>query len=119
MSDSESRHKTQLVQVRCTPDEKSALRDRASDFGVSVGELCRRTLFGALPKTRLDQKAILELAQLRGDLGRMGGLLKGWLAGSFEQKPPALRSHTDVVNLLRQIEATQKAVLETLGKVGK
>ena len=119
MSDSESRNKTELVQVRCTPEEKSALRNRATDFGVSVGELCRRSIFSSLPKSRVDQKAIQELANLRADLGRMGGLLKGWLAGSFDQKPPALRSHTDVVNLLREIDARQKSVLDVLGRLGK
>lgn len=119
MSDSESRNKTELVQVRCTPDEKSSLRERASDFGVSVGELCRRAIFSSIPKSKVDQKAVQELANLRADLGRMGGLLKGWLAGSFEQKPPVLRSHTDVVSLLREIDARQKSVLDALGKLGK
>jgi hypothetical protein len=33
---SESRQKTKLIQVRCTPDEKAVLQARAAAFGVSM-----------------------------------------------------------------------------------
>jgi len=120
---SESRKKTKLVQVRCTPDEKVELKARAAEFRMSVGELCRRAIFGAIPKSKTDQNAIQELSVLRADLGRLGGLLKGWLAGSFSQASPSLKTHSDVVRLLREIEAAQKqvvgAVHKVSGKVGK
>lgn len=114
---SESRKKTELVQVRATPEEKAGLRARASEFNVSVGELCRRAIFGSVPKSRSDQRAIEELAAMRADLGRLGGLLKGWLAGSFAQKPPSLRGRDDVVKLLHEIETAQKQVVETVRRV--
>src|SRR5476649_1987179 len=76
---SENRVKTELIQVRATPDEKAMLKTRAAAFGISVGELCRQTIFGAKPKSLVDQQAIQALADARADLGRIGGLLKGWL----------------------------------------
>ena len=85
MGRSESRQKTETIGVRCTPEEKAALKARADAFGISVGALCRDTIFGAKPKSKTDQNAIDELALTRADLGRLGGLLKGWLAGVFEE----------------------------------
>lgn len=119
VSRSESRQKTQLVQVRCTPLEKQQLKSRAAAFGssMSVGELCRSIIFGSQPKSMTDQVAIVELAHLRADLGRMGGLLKGWLSGSFIQAPPALKSHSDVIKLLKEIDVAQQRVLEVVEKV--
>lgn len=108
---SESRKKTMLIQVRATPEEKKKLNARAVAFGISMGELCRQAIFGAIPKSKTDQNAIDELASTRADLGRLGGLLKGWLSGSFPQVCPTLQTHSDVVKLLREIEAAQKAVV--------
>jgi len=109
---SESRQKTELIQVRATPEEKEQLKTRAAAFGVSMGELCRQTIFGAKPKSRVDQNAIQELAATRADLGRIGGLLKGWLAGSF---PAAPRPSTEQVRvLLKQIEASQVTVIASV-----
>lgn len=116
---SESRQKTELIQVRATPQEKAGLKERAAQFGVSVGELCRRVIFDAVPKSRADQNAITELALARADLGRLGGLLKGWLAGQFTQPPPALGAQGEVVRLLREIEASQKRVVEVVQRVAK
>ena len=115
---SESRQKTELIQVRATPEEKEQLRTRAAAFGVSMGELCRRTIFDAKPQARVDQDAIQELAVTRADLGRLGGLLKGWLAGSFPASP---RPNIEQVRaLLKQLEVSQAAVVATVKRlVGK
>ena len=110
---SEARQKTKLIQVRATPEEKIQLQARAAVFGISMGELVRQTLFGSKPKSKTDQVAIQVLADTRADLGRMGGLLKGWLAGSFPGSPPP-PSQAEIRKLLREIEAGQKAVLEAV-----
>jgi plasmid stability protein len=114
---SESRNKTLTIGVRATPDEKKKLQSRAAAFGISMGELVRESLFNSMPKSKTDQSAISELAITRADLGRLGGLLKGWLAGTFPQGVPAPQTQPDVVKLLRQIEAAQKQVLEAVSKV--
>ncbi len=114
---SESRQKTELIQVRATPDEKERLRARAAAFGISMGELCRQTIFASTPRSKTDQGAIAELAGTRADLGRLGGLLKGWLSGAFEKPVPDIQTRDDVIALLRQIEATQALVLERVKKV--
>jgi hypothetical protein len=113
------RQKTKLIQVRVTPEEKLRLKERAGEFGVSVGELCRRSIMSSLPKSLVDQNAIRELALLRADLGRLGGLLKGWLAGSFARQPPAISTRDDVVRLRRQIEEAQRDVIKAAQRVSK
>ncbi len=116
-SRSESRKKTLTIGVRATPLEKEMLKARAAAFSISVGELCRRAIFGSVPKSKTDQDAISELALTRADMGRMGGLLKGWLSGIFAQNAPTLKTHTEVVNLLREIEGAQVKVLEAAKKL--
>ena len=114
---SESRQKTKLIQVRATPDEKERLRARAAAFGISMGELCRQAIFASTPRSKTDLGAIGELASTRADLGRLGGLLKGWLSCAFEKPTPDMQTRDDVVALLRQIEATQALIVEAVKKV--
>lgn len=106
---SESRQKTKVVGVRATPEEHASLKASADAFGISMGELCRQTIFGAQPKSQVDQNAVVELALTRADLGRLGGLLKGWLVGSFPGAPQP--DITQVHPLLKQLESSQATVL--------
>ena len=108
---------TATIQVRATPAEKALLKTRADAFGLSLGELCRKAIFNAKLKSKTDQQAIVELASTRADLGRVGGLLKGWLSGAF----PAVTSAeaVNVRSLLRQIEAAQNVVAEAAKKLVK
>ena len=114
---SESRIKILTIGVRVTPEEKERLKKRADSFGVSMGELCRRAIFDSIPKSKVDQNAIEELAATRADLGRLGGLLKGWLAGSFTQPPPSIQTRNDVVSLRLEIEAAQRNVVEAVRRL--
>jgi hypothetical protein len=114
---SESRQKTKLIQVRATPEEKEKLKAKADAFGVSVGELCRSAIFGVILKPKTDQNAIQELAATRADMGRVGGLLKGWLSGAFPHGIPSTKVHTEVVALLREIEKAQIRVIDAFTKV--
>lgn len=118
MGRSESRQKTETIGVRCTPEEKAALKARADAFGISVGALCRDTIFGAKPKSKTDQNAIDELALTRADLGRLGGLLKGWLAGVFEEVgTPTVDTMPMVSDLLREVQEAQLKVLAAVSSL--
>lgn len=115
MSSSTSRIKNKTIQVRATEEEKARLKARAEVFGISVGELCRQTIFGATPKSRADQVAIQALAMARSDLGKLGGLLKGWMGGAFPSSPAAERN--EVRALLNKIEAAQRVVVTMAQKL--
>lgn len=103
--------------MRVTPEEKEKLEFIASAFAISVGALCRGALLKLIPKSKTDLNAIQELAATRADLGRLGGLLKGWLAGSFPPGVPQPSTHQDVISLLHQIQEAQKLVVESVKKV--
>lgn len=117
MSHSENRLKTKLIQVRATPEEKDKLKARAVAFGISMGELCRQIIFGAKPKSKTDQDAIRELAAMRADLGRLGGLLKGWLSDSFPAAPTPDRNQ--VRELLENIQAAQLKIVGVVSAISK
>lgn len=107
---SEVRQKTKLIQVRATPEEKSALKNRADAFGISMGELCRETIFGAKPKSKTDQLAIAELATTRADLARLGNMLRGWLGTAFPYSPAPDRKQ--VRDLIREIDVAKAKVTD-------
>ncbi len=115
MSNSESRKKTATIQVRATPSEKALLKARADAFGISLGELVRATIFKTKPHAKTDLKAIQELAASRADLGRVGGLLKGWLGGAFQNAP--LADQMQIRSLLKKIENAETEVIKAVKKL--
>jgi hypothetical protein len=112
---SEKRQKTKVLGVRATPEEHAKLKAKAAAFGISMGELCRETLFGTTPKSKIDQEGIEALAVARADLGRLGGLLKGWLAGSFPDAPEP--DSVQIRDLLKKSEAAQAVVVSAVKKL--
>ena len=77
-SGSETRRLTQLVHCRLLPDEKITVKTRASALGISVSQYVRETALGALhrpPRRRLPTVAEKSLAQVIGQLGRVGNNL--------------------------------------------
>ena len=67
------------IYVRVSAAEKAQLQAIAEACSCSVPALLRHTALGHPVKSTLDHQAVTELSRLRGDLGRMGGLLKLWL----------------------------------------
>ena len=59
------------------------------------------------PKVTVDQRAIHELARLRGDLGRLGGLLRMWLS---DDRRAGFGQHLDVPDLLERTEALRDQI---------
>ena len=108
---SEKRIKTKLIGVRATPSEYDQFKAVADSFGVSVGELCRSASFNLVLKSKTDQKAIGNLAACRADLGRLGGLLKGWLADAFPNAPTPDRLR--VIALLNEINAAKTVMVNS------
>lgn len=67
MSKSESRKRTELLLgVRCYPDEKEAIQEKAKSAGLSVGEFFRRCALGRRIEAKCDTDLILELRRLGG-----------------------------------------------------
>jgi len=112
---SEKRVKTKLIGVRATPAEYNQFKAVADSFGVSVGELCRSASFNLVLKSKTDQEAIGNLAACRADLGRLGGLLKGWLADAFPNAPTPDRQR--IIALLNEINTAKSLMVDSAQKL--
>lgn len=74
-----TRKEVSPVKVWCLPEEKFLIQELAKKHGLSASSYLRNLGIGNPVESSMDQQAILELARINGDLGRLGGLLKMWL----------------------------------------
>ena len=67
MSKSESRNRTAtLPPVRCLPEERDAIRQKATDAGLSLGAFMLRCAMSRKIVPQTDHKLIMELSRLGG-----------------------------------------------------
>lgn len=75
-----TRPRRERIEVWVTPDEKAELADRAAQGGLSLSAYLRAAGMNHPIRSVLDLRAVAELGKVNGDLGRVAGLLKLWLA---------------------------------------
>ena len=102
--------------VYCLPAERAMIQQLADSAGMSVTRYLREVGLGYKIQGVLDSRAVRELVRVNGDLGRLGGLLKLWLAGD----PRTAHFHVEHVHvLLNRIETTQmemRAIMDAVIK---
>lgn len=101
---SETRKKTALVMVRVTPDEREEIAALAATCSLSVPEFMRRMALSYTPKSTLDAQAIIEMAKINGDMGRVVGLLKLWLSTESKKNEAFNYSIPKLVNELTALK---------------
>jgi len=94
------------IYVRVSAEEKAQLQAIAEACSCSVPALLRYTALGHQVKSTLDHQAVMELSRLRGDLGRMGGLLKLWLTQE-EQWVESGAKKVEIRELIEQLQDLQ------------
>ncbi len=99
----QTRDRLKPIKVYVTAGERAAIEVNAKACDLTVSAYLRALGSGYEPKSTLDQRAIGDLLRVNADHGRLGGLLKLWLAEKQGEGAPAY----DVRTLLRQIEALQ------------
>jgi hypothetical protein len=99
----QTRDRLKPIKVYVTPGERAAIEVNAKACSLTISAYLRTVGSGYEPKSTLDQRAIGDLLRVNADHGRLGGLLKLWLAEKRDEGAPAY----DVRTLLRQIEALQ------------
>lgn len=95
------------VRLRVTNLEQEEIKNRAKMFGVTTSNYLRNIALNYPIYSKVDQLAFLELAKCRGDLGRLGGLLKMWLSNKNRR---AGLDPIDINKLLKEIEAKQEEI---------
>lgn len=68
------------IEVWVTPDERAEIAERADQSGLSLSAYLRAAGLNHPVRSVYDLKAAAEIGRVNGDLGRVAGLLKLWLA---------------------------------------
>jgi hypothetical protein len=100
------RDKARPIKVLVTDDERAAIERGASAVAMPPSTYLRNLGAGHVPKSTLDQQAILALMKVNADQGRLGGLFKLWLTGADNKDALTIT----IRKLLKEIEDTQKTL---------
>jgi len=98
MTDARDRIRRLLVTVN--GEERAAIKANAKAAGLSVSAYLRAVGLGYEVRSVLDHQHVLEVIRARGDLGRVGGLLKLWLSERADEGAAA----SDVRRVLERLE---------------
>ena len=75
-----ARRKLPPIKVWVNEDERAEIADRAAQTGMSMSAYLLAAGLNHPIRSVLDLRAVAELGKVNGDLGRVAGLLKLWLA---------------------------------------
>lgn len=104
---SPARRASPHIKVWLLPSEKAAIQAKASAHTLSDSAYLRTLGLDMPIRSTVDQEAILELAKINGDLGRLGGLLKMWLTN----RDRAI-NESRITALVADLEGTQALLFE-------
>src|SRR5271166_5782851 len=82
----ETRDRHRQLRVVVSASERSRIEERARSAGLSVSAYLRTAGLCHPIRSTLDHAAVMELAKVNGDQGRLGGLLKLWLPASGHRR---------------------------------
>ena len=108
-----ARDRINHLQVVVNGDERRRIQERAQDAGLSVSAYLRAVGLGKAIRPAADHAAVLALAKINGDQGRLGGLLKLWLV----DRPGRGASESEVRQLLDRISELQGRLADAVGRV--
>jgi Mobilization protein NikA len=109
----ETRDRRCPLRVIVSASERSRIEERARSAGLSVSAYLRTAGLCHPIRSAFDHEAVVELAKVNGDQGRLGGLLKLWLA----DRPGIGAPETDVRLLLDRIAELQGRLAEIAGRI--
>ncbi|MEQ1544583.1 conjugal transfer protein TraJ [Methyloglobulus sp.] len=115
-----NRKSTTPIKVCCTPDERQAIADKAGQCGLSVSNFLRTVGLGSGVVSVVDHRKVDELVRINGDLGRLGGLLKLWLANEAHFQSISGQGFKDqILATISDINANQASLKAIIKQVVK
>jgi hypothetical protein len=109
----EARDRKRHLKVVVSASERARIEERAKSAGMSISAYLRNAGLGHSIKSVLDHAAVMDLAKVNGDQGRLGGLLKLWLV----DRPGKGMSEAEVRRLLERIGDLQGRLADVVGRV--
>jgi hypothetical protein len=113
MKERETRDRQRHLKVVVSANERARIEERAGAASLSISAYLRTAGLGRPIRSTLDYGAVMELAKINGDQGRLGGLLKLWLV----DRPGKGMSESEVRRLLDRIGELQGRLAEVVGRV--
>lgn len=110
---SPARRRGKPIEVWVTDDEKEAITKCAEEAGMSRSGYLRALGLNTPIRSVVDLKAVAELAKVNGDLGRVAGLLKLWLA---EKNGQGARP-TEVERMMIEFRELQAGIREKMSAI--
>ena len=103
------RAKKLILRTYLTPEEHAQIRASASKAGLSLSTFSKRVCLGFSVPSLEHQEARIELRRLKGDLGRLGGLVKQALANGADR--------LTVHRLLHELDVRQREVQQAIAGI--
>jgi hypothetical protein len=103
------------IKVWVTDEEKEAIAEMARRAGLSMSAFLLAAGMNAPIKSTVDLMAVADLAKVNGDLGRVAGLLKLWLAEKRGQGASPL----EVEAMMKRFRELQGEMLAVMSRVSK
>lgn len=110
-----TRPRGKRIEVWLTPEEQAEIADRAAAAGLSLSAYLRAAGLNHPVRSVLDLRAVAELGRVNGDLGRVAGLLKLWLA---EKRGQGARP-SEVEAMMVQFRQLQTELHAVMGRAVK
>ncbi|BAQ82811.1 plasmid mobilization protein [Pseudomonas sp. St29] len=108
-----ARRRGKPIEVWVTDEEKAVITERAEEVGMSRSGYLRALGLNTPIRSVVDLTAVADLAKVNGDLGRVAGLLKLWLAEKHGQGAEPV----DVENLMVSFRDLQAQVRDLMSRV--
>ena len=109
----EPRDRQRTLRVVVSASERARIEERAASAGLSVSAFLRAAGLNQPIRPVLDYEAVMALAKVNADQGRLGGLLKLWLV----DRPGQGASETEVRQLLERIGDAQSRLADAAGRL--
>ncbi len=109
----QGRPRGRRIDVWVTPEEEAEIAEMAEQAGMSRSAYLRSVGLNQPIRSVLDLKAVADLAKVNGDLGRVAGLLKLWLAERRGEGAHPM----EVEEMMVRFRGLQHQVFEIAGKI--
>ncbi|AZE80419.1 plasmid mobilization protein [Pseudomonas synxantha] len=110
-----ARRRGKPIEVWVTEEEKAVISEKAKEAGMSRSGYLRALGLNTSIRSVVDLKAVADLAKVNGDLGRVAGLLKLWLAEKHGEGVNAVNVESTMV----EFRKLQRGVAEKMGFIVK
>lgn len=108
-----TRSRDKPIKVFVTEDERAEIIGKAISANLSLSAYLRTAGLNHPIRSILDVQAVIELAKVNGDLGRVAAMLKIWL----EETREGGANPRDIERMMKEFRELQKKSHEIMGRV--